>query len=68
MSLGSEYIADHEFERDYPFGLPNDYWYSRRGKILLKDMSTGHILACMNLVGEDDAWYYKFLEELKKRQ
>lgn len=67
MSMGREYLADHEFERDYPFGLPTDYWPSKNGKIALKNMTESHIRNCMRLVGEDDLWYARFQQELDRR-
>ena len=67
MSLGADYIADHEFERDYPFGLPSNKWKSNHGEIALKDMSESHIRNCMRIVGEDDAWYGWFVQELRRR-
>lgn len=68
MSLYSDLSADYQFERDYPFGLPNKYWLTRNGeKILVSEMSSVHISNCMRLVGEDDPWYAYFQEELNKR-
>ena len=32
MGLGSEYLADHAFEMDYPFGLPSKTWKTRDGR------------------------------------
>lgn len=67
-SLGSEFLADHAFELDYPFGLPGSVWTMKDGeKIKLSDMTTTHILHCMNLVGEDDGWYAEFQKELERR-
>ncbi len=68
MSYGREYLSDHAFERDYPFGLPNDYWPSKNGKIALKNMTENHIRNCMRLVGEDDPWYGRFQKELARRE
>lgn len=68
MSLGSDYLNDHAFERDYPFGMPNDYWSSKNGKIALKNMTEQHIRNCMKIVGEDDAWYGRFQRELESRK
>ena len=67
MGLGSELLDDYAFERDYPFGLPNDYWNSKNGKIALKNMTESHIRNCMRIVGEDDAWYGRFQKELNRR-
>ena len=69
MSYGAEWIADHSFERDYPFGLPGDVWSTRDGrKIKLADMSDSHIRNCMRIVGEDDGWYSRFQQELQSRR
>lgn len=67
MGLGSELLDDYAFEWDYPFGLPNDYWLSKNGKIALKNMTESHIRNCMRIVGEDDAWYGRFQKELNRR-
>jgi len=67
-SLGSEFLADNAFELDYPFGLPGDVWTMKDGtKIKLSDMTTTHIIRCMNLVCEDDGWYAEFQGELERR-
>lgn len=68
MSLGSEYLADYAFEMDYPFGVPSDVWTKKDGtKIKLTEMTEPHIRNCMSIVGEDDAWYGQFYEELERR-
>lgn len=67
MSLGHEYEAEFEFEKDFPFGLPGDYWYSKSGRIKVSDMTDSHIMNCMRIVGEDDPWYSHFKKELDKR-
>lgn len=65
MSLYEDF--DGYFEHDYPFGLPGDTWKSKNGDIKLKDMTTTHIISCMKIVSEDDAWYEKFMKELERR-
>lgn len=68
MSLYDDYIADIQFAIDFPYGVPCDYWTTRDGtRIKLCDMSEDHIRNCMRIVGEDDAWYDKFEEELCRR-
>lgn len=67
MSLGAELLAEYEFERDYPFGLPGKVWHAKSGDIRLCDMTVQHIRNCMRVVGEDDAWYGEFHEELERR-
>lgn len=68
MSLWSDYKAEAYFKHYYPFGLPNKYWRGKEGKILVTDMTEQHIKNCMKKVGEDDAWYWYFKEELKRRE
>lgn len=68
MGLGEEWMADYMFESDFPFGFPGDTWTTKDGReIKLTDMTTPHILNCMKLVGEDDAWYATFEIELERR-
>ena len=66
MSLYDDF--DGYFERDYPFGIPGDVWKSKNGPIKVSNMSEHHIRSCMKIVGEDDAWYGRFLTELKRRR
>ena len=69
MGMGSEFLADHAFELQYPFGVASDVWTTKDGRqIAVKDMTTQHILNCMRIVGEDDGWYSVFESELEKRQ
>lgn len=69
MSLWNDYEADSAFERDFPFGVPSDTWVTKTGvKIKLSDMTEKHIKNCMRMVGEDDDWYFVFLNELKRRK
>ena len=68
MSYGEEMMADYLFERDFPYGVPGKVWHSKIGDIAVKDMSENHILNCMRIVGEDDEWYGRFLEELESRK
>ena len=67
MSCWSELMADYLFERDFPFGVPGKVWHSRNGDIAVKDMTESHSRKCMRIVGEDDAWYGWFVEELRRR-
>ena len=66
MSLYDDF--DGCFERVHPFGIPGDVWKSKNGPIKVSDMSEQHIAHCMEVVGEDDAWYGRFLKELKRRK
>ena len=69
MSYGREYLADHAFEMDYPFGLPSKTWKTRDGReIRIRDMTESHIRNCMRIVGEDDRWFYVFQKELERRR
>lgn len=69
MSLYSDYEAETCFERDYPFGVPGETWRTKGGaKIKVSEMTTHHIKNCMKIVGEDDAWYSVFQNELNRRE
>ena len=69
MGLGSDWLSDHYFEQDFPFGFPSDIWRTEDGRrIPLKEMTESHILNCMKVVGEDDGWYHRFQEELFSRR
>lgn len=67
MSLWEDYEADAAFEKDYPFGIPNEYWHSKGGDILASEMTEQHIRNCMKMVGEDNEWYLYFQRELERR-
>ena len=68
MSLGEEWISDHLFEIDFPFGLPGDTWETKDGRVLrLTEMTEQHIRNCMRMVGNHDPWYERFSMELKRR-
>lgn len=71
MSIGSELLDDYAFELMHPFGCPSGadpLWPARSGAINVSQMSDLHILNCMRIVGEDDAWYYVFEKELERRR
>ncbi len=68
MSLFDDYREEMQFSKDFPFGIPCKEWTMKGGnKISVKDMTTKHIMNCMNLVGIDDPWYSYFEKELKLR-
>lgn len=68
MSIFSDFSADYQFERDYPFGVPCETWTTRDGRQLnIGEMSERHIRNCMCMVGEDDPWYARFQRELDRR-
>lgn len=70
MSMASELLSDYYYEMDYPFGRPNAknaHWVTRDGKeIPVCKMGTAHIMDCMRMVGEDDEWYWCFMDELNR--
>ena len=70
-SLYDDFLADYQFERDFPFGIPNEQnpiWVTSNGEeIPIKAMTTFHIMNCMKIVGEDDMWYHIFQKELDDR-
>ena len=69
MGYGSELLADYEFERDYPFGIPGGYWKTRDGRRMqITEMTNGHIRNCMKIVGEDNEWHDVFEKELQRRK
>ena len=71
ISLYDEFMADCQFEHDYPFGIPDErdpIWTTREGEeIRVADMTEAHIRNCMRIVGEDDVWYGCFKAELERR-
>lgn len=71
MSIYDDYIADAQYDRDFPFGYPDTIdpvWVTADGtEIPVSEMDDDHIRNCMRLVGEDDAWYDVFQEELDHR-
>ena len=72
MSLWDDYMVDYQFERDYPFGIPdarNPKWTTRDGKqIKVSKMTTSHIQNCLKYVrGVSDEWENIFRKELRKR-
>ena len=68
MSLWDDYRVDAQFAHDFPFGVPNKYWHSKEGDILVTDMTEAHIKNCMRMVGEDDDWYSYFQKEFDRRK
>lgn len=59
MSLGSDYLAEYAFERDYPHGVNGDEWRDARGVVhKLKDMSESYIKNVMRFIGKDDDFWY----------
>ena len=67
MSLFDDYRSEAQFANDYPFGVPCETWRSKQGKVKVADMTEAHIRNAMRIVGEDDAWYWYFLCELRRR-
>ncbi len=71
MSLGNDFLEDYAFEHDHPFGipnLPNPVWITKSGaEFPIRNMTLHHIWNCMDLVGEDDAWYGVFEAEVRRR-
>lgn len=67
MGLFADFEAEAQFAHDFPFGVPNEYWHSKEGDVLVTNMTEQHIRNCMKLVGEDDDWYPYFQRELERR-
>lgn len=62
--LGRELLDEHQFEIEFPFGLPDGNWNGKP----IREMETSHIRNCMNMVRDvDDVWYELFETELKRR-
>lgn len=69
MGYGSELLADYEFERDYPFGIPGEYWKTGDGRRLqITEMTNGHIRNCMKIVDKNSEWHCVFEKELQRRK
>lgn len=69
MGLGREWIADHQFEYDFPHGVPGGPWSTQDGrKLHLFEMTTPHLLNCMKMIGKRDPRYSEFEEELQRRE
>ena len=67
-SLYDDYLADRQFEIDFPHGVNNDEWTTRDGRTLkITEMTTRHIRNCMKMIGEEDDFYQVFEAELKRR-
>ena len=69
MSLWDDYEVDAVFANDFPHGVPCDTWITKDGKkVKVQDMTTQHICNCMRVVGEDDPWYGRFAQEIRRRE
>ena len=69
MSLWDDYEVDAVFAKDFPYGVPCDTWITKDGeKVKVQDMTTQHICNCMIVVGEDDPWYGRFAQEIRRRE
>ena len=69
MSMYSDWIADYEYEMDHPHGNPDTTkWKTKDGRVLnVCDMTTEHIKNCMNMIGEENPYWWPFAKELLKR-
>ena len=73
-SMGEEWLAEHQFEMDFPHGVNNDEWTTRDGQTLkITEMTTQHIKNCMKMMEREatedyfDDFYYVLEAELKRR-
>lgn len=74
-SMGEEWIADHQFELDFPHGVNNDEWTTRDGRTLkITEMTTQHIQNCMKMLEREsteddiDKFYFVLETELNRRR
>lgn len=67
MGMFDYYKIEAQFEKDFPNGVPNEYWHSMNGDVLVSEMTDQHIKNCMKFVGKYDPWYNYFQKELNKR-
>lgn len=71
MSLYDDFIADYQFEIDFPYGVPCDTWTTKDGtEIPISEMTTSHIKNCirmLNNVENADGWIEVFKKELSRR-
>ena len=68
-SLYSDYLADRQFEIDFPHGVNNDEWTTEDGRTLkITEMTTRHIQNCMKMIGTTDDFYYVLQAELNRRK
>ena len=68
-SLYSDYLADLQFEIDFPHGVNNDEWTTQDGRTLtITEMTTQHIRNCMKMIGTNDDFYYVLEVELNRRR
>lgn len=74
-SLYADYLADRQFEIDFPHGVNNDEWTTEDGRTLkVTQMTSDHIRNCMKMLErqatEDhfDEFYYVLENELNRRR
>ena len=68
-SMGEEWLADHQFEHDFPHGVNNDEWTTEDGRTLkITEMTSQHIRNCMKMIGQNDDFYYALEAELNRRR
>lgn len=67
MSLGAEWLTDHEYELNWP-RINTSVWRTRDGQVLkIAEMTSEHIKNCMNMIGEDNPYWWPFAKELLRR-
>ena len=68
MSMGSEWLADHAYELYHKPPIDTSKWKTKDGRVLnICDMTNEHIKNCMNMVGEENPYWWPFAKELLKR-
>lgn len=71
MSIYGDFIADYQFEYDFPYGVPCNVWTAKDGtKIPVSKMTTSHIKNCIRMLEDTmnaDGWIDIFNKELSRR-
>lgn len=74
-SMYADYLADRQFEIDFPHGVNNDEWITQDGRRLkVTEMTTQHIQNCMKMLEREateddfDDFYYVLEAELNRRR
>lgn len=69
MSMGQEWLDDYAYELNHGQTVTNtSQWRTKDGRVLnICDMTTEHIKNCMNMIGEDNVYWWSFAKELLRR-
>lgn len=68
MSMGQEWLDDHAYELHHHRRADTTKWRTKDGRELnICDMTNEHIKNCMNMVGEENPYWWPFAKELLRR-